>query len=72
MEADQFVNALDDEGWYVAYLAASLLGRIGPNARGAIPALNTALQHENELVRRAAAIALEKTQDENRGDDQEK
>ncbi len=66
------VTALDDEGWYVAYLAASLLGRIGPNARRAIPALNTASQYENELVRRAAAIDLERTQDEDRGDDQEK
>ena len=65
------VTALDDEGWYVAHLAASLLGRIGPNARGAIPALTTALQHENELVRHAAAIALKKIQNESRGNDQQ-
>ena len=54
------VTALDDDGWYVAYLAASLLGRIGPDARGASPALATALRHESELVRNAAADALKK------------
>ncbi len=58
------VTALDDEGWYVAYLSAMLLGRIGRHARGAIPALTTALRHESELVRHAAADALKKVQGE--------
>ncbi len=56
------VTALDDEGWYVARSAALLLGGIGPDARGAIPALTTALRHESELVRHAAAEALKKIQ----------
>ncbi len=49
------VTALDDSGWYVPYWSALLLGRLGPQARGAIPALTTALRHESELVRNAAA-----------------
>ncbi len=53
------VPALDDEGWYVARSAALLLGGIGPHARGAIPALTTALRHESESVRNAAARALQ-------------
>ncbi len=53
------VTALDDKGWYAAYLSALLLGRMGPNARGAIPALTTALRHECESVRNAAARALQ-------------
>ncbi len=57
-------TALDDEGWYVAYLSAMLLGRIGPHARGAIPALTTALRHEVEIVRHAATDALKKIQGE--------
>ena len=58
------VTALDDEGWYVARSAVLLLGRLGPQARGAIPALTTALRHESESVRHAAADALKKIQGE--------
>ena len=57
------VMALDDKG-RVPYLSALLLRRLGPQARGAIPALTTALHHESELVRHAAADALKKIQGE--------
>ena len=58
------VTALDDSGSYAPYLSALLLGRIGPDARGAIPALTTALRHESELVRLTAAEALKRIQGE--------
>ena len=66
------VTALDDEGWYVARSAALLLGSIGSNARGAIPALTTALRHESESVRDAAADALKKIQGVSLTDDQQR
>ncbi len=66
------VTALDDKGWHVPYLSALLLGRIGPDARGAIPALTTALRHEFEFVRHAAADALKKIQGGSLTDDQQR
>ncbi len=66
------VTALDDDGWYVAHSAALLLGGIGPHARGAIPALTTALRHESESVRNAAADALKKIQGEPTNDAQQR
>ena len=42
------VTALDHEDWYIRYLAAWLLGAIGPDARAAIPALIELLKESTE------------------------
>ena len=44
--------------------AVEALGRIGPDAKMAVPALNELLKDANESVRKAAAEALEKIKDE--------
>jgi HEAT repeat protein len=39
-------------------MAASSLGRLGPEAKAAVPALTAALQDEDDMVREHAAEAL--------------
>lgn len=50
-----FVNALEDEDWYVQTKAADVLGKIGKNA---VPCLINGLQHKNAYVREKSADAL--------------
>lgn len=47
-----------DQTWLVRLRAAQALARIGPDAKGAIPALRKALKDEKEQVRTHAASAL--------------
>lgn len=55
----QLVGALEDKRESVRRQAAITLGRLGPDASGAITALTTVLEEDNdETVRRAAAMAL--------------
>jgi len=54
------VEGLKMESRGFAAAAARYLGEIGPDARAAIPALETMAGHEKELFRKAAAQALEK------------
>jgi HEAT repeat protein len=52
-------DAMQDESWEVRLLAAQALGRIGPKAKEAVPALNAALGKEfNKNVLRAINSAL--------------
>ena len=54
------VADLQDGSWEVRHAGAGLLGRIGPTARDAVPALIEALtRDESAAVRQAAAEALE-------------
>jgi HEAT repeat protein len=52
--------ALRDKDPHQRTLAAFFLGHLGPEARGATPALVTVLKDENERVRAAAATALKR------------
>jgi HEAT repeat protein len=56
--ATALTEALQDMDCRVRAAAALALGRIGPEAREAVPVLIPALQDESEAVRRAAAEAL--------------
>ena len=51
---------LTDESQIVRVLSAVALGKIGPEAQTAIPALTAALHDEDQFVRERAAEALEK------------
>lgn len=51
----EFIEALRDVDPFVRATAAFALGRMGPAARDAIPALVEALRDEDEDVRDAAA-----------------
>ncbi len=50
-----FVNALEDEDWYIQTKAADVLGKMGKNA---VPYLIDGLQHKNAYVREKSADAL--------------
>ena len=54
------VKALQDDNALVRKRAAIALGRLGPGARAAVPALEKALHDADADVRAAAAAALEK------------
>ena len=54
----RLVELLDDRCWFVRLEAASALGKIGPAAREAVPALVARLQDRGPLVARAAGAAL--------------
>jgi len=60
---DYLLGELRDDSRDVRCLAASALGRIGADARTAVPALEKALNDEDERVRQAAAEALKKIQE---------
>jgi len=53
------VKALDDEGWYVARLAADKLGVMGSDAKAAVPALAEQVSHRNGDCAYWATEALE-------------
>ncbi len=57
-ELTEYVEKLTDQNASVRRKAAIALGRIGPAAKEAVPALITALKDENKYVRRVAAEAL--------------
>ncbi len=61
-------EALKDPESNVRYRAAQALGRIGPEAKAAAPALKEALKDENELVRKATGEALRKITEGECGD----
>jgi len=52
------IKAIEDGDWGVALPAATVLGRIGPDARQAAPALIRAMNGSQSFVMRAAATAL--------------
>src|SRR5690349_15636882 len=55
---DQLVHALDHREWYVVRNVAELIGELG--IEDAVPALARRLDHEDERVRKAVAMALAK------------
>ena len=57
---EQWIEALKDKDQEVRYSAARALGKIGPKAEKAVPALVRALKDKNEYVRQWAASALGK------------
>jgi HEAT repeat protein len=54
---------LKDENFRCA--AARALGKLGPDAKSAIPALSELLNDKDEDIRKAASHALKKIQEEN-------
>jgi HEAT repeat protein len=52
-------KAVDHSDFVVREVAITTLGRIGPQAKEAMPALETALLDENSSVRTAAALAID-------------
>ncbi len=52
--------ALKDREWSIRFAAASALGRIGPAAKEALPALWPLLHDEDPIVRDAAREAIKK------------
>jgi HEAT repeat protein len=54
------ITALGDGNAWVRWLAAETLGRIGPAAAEAMPALTAALQDPDQEVLKAAKDALER------------
>jgi HEAT repeat protein len=63
----QLIAQLKDENHSVRRAAASVLDRIGPEAKAAVPALTNALKDNAAHVRYAAAKALGKTGPEAKG-----
>jgi HEAT repeat protein len=53
------IDALGDVVWSVRRSAAEALGRIGPGAREAVPALQRTQTDTDEHVQEAAKLALE-------------
>ena len=58
--AGLLVKGLTDEDPFARALAAKILGELGRESRGAIPALTKALQDESQEVRKAAKKALDR------------
>jgi uncharacterized protein (TIGR03067 family) len=56
----QWVAALKNKDWFERHFAARTLGRIGPPARKAVPALIVAVQDPERWVRNSAVWALGK------------
>ena len=54
------VQALKHKQWDVRQSAAEALGKIGPEAKSAVPALIQLLKDDNSIVRYYAAVVLEK------------
>ncbi len=57
------IGMLKDENFRCA--AARALGKLGPDAKSAIPALSELLNDKDEDIRKAASHALKKIQEEN-------
>jgi HEAT repeat protein len=53
------IHRLKNPDWRIRVVAADALGRIGPEAKEAVPGLIEALMDKHEFVREAAAEALE-------------
>jgi hypothetical protein len=58
------LELLQDQDERVRFLAASVLGGVGPEASSAVPALTGLLEDESRAVRRIAAKALRKIESE--------
>ena len=59
-KVEELIQAFQDDDWEVRRNAAYALGEIGPEAKGAVPALIQALQNQDEVgVRVSVAYALE-------------
>ena len=59
-KVEELIQAFQDDDWEVRRNAAYALGEIGPEAKGAVPALRQALQNQDEVgVRVSVAYALE-------------
>ncbi len=56
----QLLILLEHDDRYVRMTAVNALGNLGPQAKDAVPALNEALNDEDELVRQWAHVALER------------
>ena len=56
----KLIQDLNDSDFSVRTLSAMELGRIGPDARDAVPALTSALSDKDAVVRYFAKLALEK------------
>jgi len=54
------MEALRDTDGNVLILAATALGKIGPDAKAAVPALVPLLKDDEEEIRKAATAALQK------------
>ena len=52
------IEALRDAEWMVRHHAAEALGRIGPGARAAIPALTQALEDPEPYIQQTARAVL--------------
>jgi HEAT repeat protein len=53
------IKLLEDPDERVAWAAAWVLGRLGPDAEESLPALRAALKDSRALVRKQASLALE-------------
>ena len=58
------ISLLKDDTWEMRRGAAWILGKVGPDARDAVPALSEALNDPNAAVRTKAQEALKKIQGE--------
>jgi TonB family protein len=58
----ELIDSLRNKDEYIREAAAQTLGRLGPQAAEAVPALMKAVHDESERVRKAAAEALESVQ----------
>jgi len=58
------ITVLKDDNWEMRRGAAWILGKVGPAAKDAIPALTEALNDTNAVVRKKAAESLKKIKGE--------
>lgn len=58
------ISSLKDDDWQMRRGSAWMLGKLGPNAKDAIPALTEALNDPSEAVRLKAAESLKKIKGE--------
>lgn len=61
------ISLLKDNEWEMRRGAAWILGKVGPEAKDAVPALTEALKDPNPAVQTRAKEALQKIQGENAG-----
>lgn len=59
------ISLLKDDEWEMRRGAAWILGKVGPDAKDAVPALTEALKDPNPAVQAKAADALQKIKGEN-------
>ena len=58
------ISLLKDDNWEMRRGSAWMLGKLGPDAKDAIPALTEALNDPSEAVRTKAAVSLKKIKQE--------